>query len=331
MRTFKRSIFTLVIFVILISCGKSDKQADQSQNSSKPKFLSIGTAPPGGAFFVVGSAIAQVVGDHPENSAWEISAEATKGTQENIRRLDSGDLDFALANAAISYFAVRGEGKWHHEYPIRSVMTLAPNIALFITKKSSKIKAITDLRGKRVTVGPEGAGFEYFIEPILKAHDLTYDDFKPIYATQNTAVDLLGDGSANATFLGGAVPTPSIVRAATTHDLHFIPFDQNAKDQLFQNYPFFMPAKIPAETYKNQDQDFNGMNVGSMQIITSVNIDDEIVYQFTKTLYEHREKVVEKHPAGKAINPKNIVKDTGTPFHRGAIRYFKEIGIWSSG
>ena len=68
-----------------------------------------------------------------------------------------------------------------------------------------------------------------------------------------------------------------------------------------------------------------------MQLITSANVGEETVYQFTKILYENRAEVVKRHPAGRAINPKNIVKDTGTPFHPGAIRYFKEIGIWPEG
>ena len=72
---------------VFIGCGASQDREN--------KFLSVGTAPPGGAFFVVGGAIAQVVNDH---MPWEVSAEATKGTQENIRRLSSGELDFALAN-----------------------------------------------------------------------------------------------------------------------------------------------------------------------------------------------------------------------------------------
>jgi TRAP-type uncharacterized transport system substrate-binding protein len=38
--------------------------------------------------------------------------------------------------------------------------------------------------------------------------------------------------------------------------------------------------------------------------------------------------VVEKHPVGKAINPNNVVKNTGISFHEGAIKYYKEIGIW---
>ena len=48
-----------------------------------------------------------------------MTAEATKGTQENIRRLASGELDFAMANAAISYFAVRGEDGWDRPMAVR--------------------------------------------------------------------------------------------------------------------------------------------------------------------------------------------------------------------
>ena len=294
-----------------------------------PKFLSVGTAPPGGAFFVVGGAIAQVVDDHTNDTGWQVSSEATKGTQENIRRLSRDELDFALANAAISYFAVRGEGNWDGEQEIRAVMTLAPNIALFITPKSSGVTTLDQLKGQRVVVGPAGAGFDYFIRPILSAHGFGYDDFSPLHNTQAGSVDMLADGSAAAAFLGGAVPTASITQASASQDIHFIPFAADAKTELFKEYPFFSPATIPAGTYRGQDEPFEGMNVGNMHLITRASLDEETVYQFTKTLYENRAEVVQKHPAGRAINPKNIIRDTGTPFHPGAIRYFKEIGIWT--
>ena len=314
----------LVIIGLIVSLGLAISNA----NAQKRKFLSVGTAPPGGAFFVVGGAIAQVVSNHTDDLNWEVSAEATKGTQENIRRLAKGELEFALANAAISYFAVRGEGAWKREQPIRVVMTLAPNVALFITPQSSDVKTLSDLKGKRAVVGPAGAGFEYFLEPILAAHGVSYQDFTPLHNTQAGAVDMLADGSAAAAFLGGAVPTASITRASASQNIFFIPFDDTAKQSLFENYPFFNAVVIPAGTYRGQAEPFHGMNVGAMHLITAANIEEETVYRFTKTLYEQRAEVVKIHPAGKAINPKNVVKDTGTPFHSGAIRYYKEIGIW---
>ena len=339
----KSILFYLSIICVIFAVGcdnaskrdtaqgeKSDTTAKLVNDSaSKRRFVSVGTAPAGGAFFVVGSAIAEVVAGNAPEAGWEVTAEATKGTQENIRRIVSGELEFALANAAISYFAVRGEGAWETEHAIRTVMTLAPNVGLFITSQSSGIRTIQDFAGKRIVVGPAGAGFEYFLKPILAAHGVAYEDFTPINSHYIGAVDLLADGSAAAAFMGGAIPTPAVTQASTSQNIFFIPLDETAKQSLFEDYPFFNAITIPANTYKGQTEPFASMNVGAMHLITAENVDENMVYEFTKTLYTHRAEVVKRHGAGKAINPKNVVKDTGTPFHPGAMRFYREIGIWN--
>jgi hypothetical protein len=48
----------------------------------------------------------------------------------------------------------------------------------------------------------------------------------------------------------------------------------------------------------------------------------------TKAIWENRAEIAKQHPAGNAINEENAARYTGTPFHKGAIRYYKEIGIW---
>ena len=334
------SILSIICIIFAIGCDNTSKRdTTQSQKAdtpelvndptSKRRFISVGTAPAGGAFFVVGSAIAEVVAGNAPDTGWEVTAEATKGTQENIRRIVSGELEFALANAAISYFAVRGEGAWETEHAIRNVMTLAPNVGLFLTPQSSDIRTIQDFAGKRIVVGPAGAGFEYFLRPILAAHGVTYDDFTPINSTYIGAVDLLADGSAAAAFIGGAIPTPAATQASTSQNIFFIPFDAAAKQSLYADYPFFNAITIPADTYKGQTEPFASMNVGAMHLITAENADENMVYAFTKTLYTHRAEVVKRHGAGKAINPTNVVKDTGTAFHPGAIRFYREVGIWN--
>ena len=320
------SILGAVLSVAAVACGGGG--IETGDDAPSRQFLSIGTAPPGGAFFVVGSALAEVVNETGGDFGYSVTAEATSGSQENIRRLASRELDFALSNAAITYFAVRGSEGWDRAYPVRSVMTLAPNVALFVTQTSSGIAAIDDLRDRRVTVGPAGAGFEYFVEPLLAAHGVTYDDFSPLNATQQAAVDMLTDGSADATFLGGAVPTASITQAAASMELTFIPFGDDEKQRLIDDYVFFRPATIPAETYRGQTEPYEGLDVGSMHVITATDAPDDLVYNVTKLLYENRALVVEKHAAGRAINPNNVVRDTGTEFHPGAIRFYREMGIW---
>lgn len=313
-----RTLPALTIVAASVACGGAPERT----------FVNVGTAPPGGAFFVVGTALTEVLGAHSGDKNWQVTAEGTSGSQENIRRLTQGELDFALSNSAITYFAVRGGEGWDRQYPMQTVMTLAPNVALFITKADSGIKTIADLKGKRVVIGPAGAGFEYFVKPILEAHGVRYEDFTALNASQAASVDMLTDGSAAAIFIGGAIPTASITQAAATMDLYFVPFDEAARAKLSSDYLFFSPATIPANTYRGQTAEFAGLDVGSMHLIAADNQDEELVYQVTKTLWEQREQVTQKHPAGRAINPKNVTRDTGTPFHPGAIRFYREIGIW---
>ncbi len=314
-----RTVLGLAPF-LLLSCSEGERS----------EFLSIGTAPPGGAFFVVGGAIGEVLNSVGEENQWQVSSESTMGSRENISRLVDGDLDLAMSNAAITYFAVRGEDYWDEKQAVQAMMTLAPNVALFITTEDTGLTSIAELKGKRVVIGPAGAGFESFVTPILAAHGVGMDDITALNATQAGAVDMLADGSAAAIFIGGAVPTASISQASASQDLVFLPFEEEAKAALINDYAFFHPATIPAGTYRGQEEDFEGLNVGSMHLITATDQDEDLVYRMTKALYENREEEVEKHPAGKAINPTNAVRNTGTDFHPGAIRFYEEIGIWPS-
>jgi hypothetical protein len=321
-----RALATSSAVALLIACGGGGVAPEGGGADAGRRFLSLGTAPPGGAFFVVGGALAEVIGE--AEPAWTVTAEATKGTQENIRRLVAGELDLALANSAITYFAVRGERGWETAQPVLSVMTLAPNVALFLTPGDSGIESIGDLAGRRVVVGPAGAGFEYFVRPIVEAHGLAWDAFTPLYGTQAAAVDLLADGSAAAAFLGGAVPTASITQATSGGGVRFVPFDPTVREELIADYPFFRPATIPAGTYPGQEADFEGLDVGSMHLVTAQSAPEELVYRLTQLLWEGRDGVVERHPAGRAIREGNVTRDTGTPFHPGAIRFYREVGLW---
>ena len=317
---------SVVLSIVVVACGGGRGESGDAAPSRV--FLSMGTAPPGGAFFVVGSALAEVINETGVDQGFNVTAEATSGSQENIRRLVSGELDFSLSNSAITYFAVRGTEGWDRAYPMRSVMTLAPNVALFVTQTGSGVETLADLKGRRVTVGVPGAGFEYFVRPLLAAHGVTYDDFSPLEATQQAAVDMLADGSADAAFLGGALPTASITQAAASMAITFLPFGDAEKLALVDEYLFFRPATIPADTYLGQTEAFDGLDVGSMHLITSADTSDDLVYTITRLLYENRELVVERHAAGRAISPANVVRDTGTEFHPGAIRFYREIGFW---
>jgi TRAP transporter TAXI family solute receptor len=336
----------IVTTAVQLGCG--------AQSGERKQFISMGTAPVGGTFPVVGGAMAEVLNEFRGQNNWKVQIKGSKGSQANIRRLANQQFELGMSNSAISFFAYRGESSWQTErkYDVRAMFTLAPLVAQFIAKRNSGIEKIADLRGKRVVIGPAGAGFEMFVRPILEEHGVPWDSFTPLFQPQGSAVDLLGDGLADAIFLGGAVPHPMVSRAMTTYDVRFLPYDEAAKQRLIKAYPFYQAHTIPVklrgkQTYPGMTEPFAAMNVGSMQVITHKDIDEELIYQLTRVLYEAqvdpnpdspektpRKAFSKKHPVGNALNPANAARFTGIPFHRGAIRFFTERpeisqGIWN--
>jgi TRAP transporter TAXI family solute receptor len=319
-----------ISLLMLTGCEKKDDVAGGGASNAGRQFITIGTAPAGGAFAPVGNAISSVVEANKGELDWVVTSQGTKGTQENIRKLESGDIEFGMANAAISYFANRGDGAWGTPHAVRAVATLAPNVGIFVTTEGSGIEKISDLKGKRVVLGPAGAGFDYFLKPLLEAHGVSYDDLGDVIpGNYLSAAEMLSDGKADAAFMGGAIPIPAVTQLCASQDVVFVQLDKDAPEKL-KAYPFYFPVPVKADAYSDLSEDMVGLNVGNMHLITHAKVDEDVVYQLTKLMYENRAKVAEMHPAGKALNPKNATRDTGVPFHPGAIKFYEEIGIWPS-
>jgi len=292
------------------------------------EFIAVGTAPIGGAFYQVGSAICEVANDQRGDLDWRVTAESTGGSMENIRLLSQGRIQFAMANSSITYFATRGEAGWEKAHATRAVMTLFPNVAMFVVPADSPIQRVADLKGRRVYLGPEGAGFEYFVEPILAAHGLSIGDLDARYGSQQSAVDLLGDRAVDAAMIGGGIPNPALSQIAQANPVRLVPYDDEAKARLIADYPFFEAATIPGGTYAGIEAAYEGLDVGSAHLITDAAVDDQIVYDFTRLVWENRGRIAERHRAAAAINERNAARNTGTEFHPGAIRFYREAGLW---
>ena len=328
-------VVIFVVITVLAGLGCNGNSGGGGANTATdgtaevPRFVSLGSAPVGGAFYSVGAAISDVLNNERDAGGWrQATSESTGGTLENLRRLGSMEIQVGMANSSITYFAVRGEEGFEKKYEVQSAMTLFPLIAMFVTKRDAGVDSIVDLKGKRIVVRPEGAGFEYFIRPILRAHGVSYDDFDAVYAGMQTSVGYLQDGSVAATFLGGGVRSPAITSAAATMDTFLVPYGASERAELIAEYPSFSGITVPAETYRGQGADFSGLNVGSAHLLVRSDASDDFVYRVTKIIYEGRKKIAETHAAGRAINAANVVRNTGTDFHTGAIRYYQEIGIW---
>jgi TRAP transporter TAXI family solute receptor len=276
----------------------------------------------------MGNAIAEVLSTKVPGLL--ATGEASGGSSQNIMILDNKQIDFALANASITVPAIRGGSDgFEKPYPVRAVITLHSSVNMFLALKDSGIKTIADMRGKRVSVGPAGGGWDAYTKPILAAHGLTFADFRPVYEGQSSAVDMLTDGNVDAIFVGGSIPHATVMSATAQHDISFILFDEMALDRVNMERPTIRKFPIPAQTYKGQDLEMWAVDSGPAQLLAREDADPEFIYQVTKALYENREAIAKMTPAGKEITPERAGMDIGIPYHEGSLRYFKEINIWN--
>ncbi len=322
-----RATLAGVIVLALLGCSGVGGGADVVvvDGATLPARMQLATASVGGSYFPVGNAIAQVLSDAFPGVV--VTAEASSGSSQNIRMLDADQVDLGLGNAAVTFPAIRGAEGFDRAFPVQAVISLQSSVMTVVARQGSGISTLSDLAGKRVALGPAGAGWDYFMRPALAAHGVSYEDFQQIYEGQANAMELLADGGVDAVVAGGSVPQPSIVSATATQDLVYLEFDAAALDRTSIEFPFIQKITIPAGTYEGLEEDHQTFDSGSAQLLVRSDADPDYVYLIAKTIYENRDQIGEMHPAGREITPERAAMDIGIPYHAGSLLYFSEIGV----
>jgi TRAP transporter TAXI family solute receptor len=88
----------------------------------------------------------------------------------------------------------------------------------------------------------------------------------------------------------------------------------------------YVSESIPAGTYDGQTQDVPTAAVVNF-LVTHSGVDDELVYQMTKSMYENLGVLAAAHATAKDIKREEATKGMPIPLHPGAEKYFREAGI----
>lgn len=66
-------------------------------------------------------------------------------------------------------------------------------------------------------------------------------------------------------------------------------------------------------------------------VTAGAHVSDEVVYKVVKAMAENKPELVKGHPSFRPFSPSKGMAATypGLPHHPGAVKYFKEKGIWS--
>lgn len=290
--------------------------------------LSIATGGTGGVYYPVGGGYAQIIDQFVDG--YSGSVEVTNASVENVAFISRGDSDLALALADTVLAAYAGTGRFgpDGELPqlanLRVITIAYANAVHVITVEGSGIESLSDLVGKRVSVGAPGSGTEVSAQTILNANGISYDDFSVQRLSVNETADALRDGSIDAGFWSGGVPTGGVLSLAETRQIELVAMSEEEVANVIAADPTFIPYTFPAGTYRGIAET-NSVGTPNL-LIASSDMPDELAYGFTKALFENIGVVRAIHPSANETVP-DVAVNSPVPLHAGAIAYFEEIGI----
>jgi TRAP transporter TAXI family solute receptor len=312
MEKFKiRILIFLVVFFVL---GLSTSQATTR--------ISIGTGGTGGVYYPIGGGVAEVFNKYIQGVT--ARAEVSGASTENCRLVGANEQQIALANADAVYYAYKGGREFKKPLNILSMFSMYPSNMQIVCLKSSGIKSIQDLKGKRVAVGPPGGNTFVMTWVILKAHGFSEKDIKPVYQTFVESVASMKDGGIDAAFILAGYPNSAILDLSTTRDVRLIPIAQKVLDKITAEYKFYAEGAVPGGIYKGVDQRTPGLAVMNVWIVHK-DLAESLVYKMVKAIFDHKAYLVTVHKKVADMNLKDAVK-VPCPMHPGAVKYFKEVG-----
>jgi uncharacterized protein len=318
----KRLFFVVFLAVMVISLGAAPAAAQ-----AKPVFASIGGGPTGGTFNYFANGISLYVPKiYPEI---KMSAEGSGGSAENVRRVHSGDFDFGLSYTVDIALAAKGQlpqdTKVYDKVRCLGFLYGAP--AQLVVMADSPFKSAKDLIGKRVAVGNAGSGAALSAERFFR-HIGVWDKFQPQFLGYSTAASAFKDGKIDAFWVLVGYPNASVMEAATMSKIRLLDVGKEAEETgFYKEYPY-APTAIPANTYSGQTEKIITFEDGTL-LTSRSDVDEEVVYKVMKAMWskEGLEHMVQAHKAAMEMNLENNFKGASRPLHKGAAKFWQEIGF----
>ena len=309
----KTALIMAFLFVLaaLTACGQKGR-------------LRIGTAGEGGNYNSLGNALSQTLQKDPYKVNVEVKT--TAGSAANIRLLSQDYLELAIAQSDVIDEMYTGTLDTQAMKGYSAIASLYPEPVQIVVRADSGIASVSDLAGKKVSVGEADSGTQKNAAQILQAYGLTSNMLTVQNMTYAEASKALGDGSIDAMFCTAGAPAQVITDLSGATPVNLIPIEGQQSDLLTGAYGFYAKAVIPAGTYKGQDSDVTTLAVMSVLLASDKTPADKI-YTITGALFKEKAALNAAVPVEFDLEEQKAVESVTIPFHPGAAQYYQECGI----
>jgi len=250
------------------------------------------------------------------------------GSQENVRRVATGKADFtiAAADAVETYILENKPGAGR----LRGCARLYDDYVHLVVPRSSSVRSVADLRGKKVAVGPSGSGVRLIANHVLQAAGLDpNDDIEPRADGIATMPDLLKQHKIDAFFWSGGLPTSAVVELSKSDDIRLVPIGSGLIEKLHeQGGPsrYYRAAVMPADAYPKAQR---GSSVQTLAVanylITREDADAKLTEELTRTVIASRDHIGAQVHAAQLVDVRTAIYTDPLPLHEGARRYYRSV------
>jgi len=296
------------------------------------KFLKIGVSSAGGDWFRAGAKFSTMV---PSVLPDVASSTVIGGGVINVTRIGKGEAQMAFALTPYPEQGYKGETK-HYPQALKNVRLIASNlgrnvVVAMVVLKDSPIKSLQDIKGKRIVPGDRGWGTTELVEALLAGAGMPIDKLKAdggtvSYTSITDRSKALQDKNVDAIFIPAQVNYPDLMAVQQAAGIRVIGFPNDLVDRTIGTMPGLVKSKVPKGLYGVVDQDLASPGF-LQQLIVDAGLSDELVYRITKLWWEKIKDIHEIAPGLDQADVKIAMEHATIPFHPGALRYYKEIGV----
>ncbi len=283
------------------------------------------TGPQGGSWIPLGGALKSLW----EQSVPGLSIQQTPGAGiANVRGIDEGKAQVGFANSATTVDGIEGRPPYPKKATrVCQLANLYPQYFQVVALKDAHIKSYADLKGKSLVTQSKGNTAEILTSEVLKLNGMTYQSLgkAQFQAAYTDAVSLMKDGHADVFTLGTTAPASAVMDLASARDIELVPVDEKTMNTLHQENPGYHKLIIKAGTYPKQDKDVPVIGY-STHLVVACDLPEDTVYRMTKATATNVKDMANVVKAIDGLTVKDMAVDIGVPFHKGAVKYYKEVG-----
>ena len=193
----------------------------------------------------------------------------------------------------------------------------------FATLRRSGITTVAQFNHRNIGTGPRASPSGVYVPAILAAigasANIGYGSW------ESATADLLG-GRYDALVAFAGVPMPALKQAEAQEPLVFASLTPAQIEAIRKAMLELTISEIDSGVYSSLDKTYTTVGMYTFAIGRD-DLPDELVYQLVKAVFDNQPRLVNATSAARDTPPQNAVKNTFLPFHPGAVRYYREIGI----